>query len=101
MPETKETRVLARVVAARMGLEPWWDHRDEVLAEVYRAQGRVYGKRAPAPATECSACLEGADLVVLAPCGHRCVCGGCAGRCGGKCPLCRAPIAAHVTKVFG
>ncbi|HIE69218.1 MAG TPA: hypothetical protein EYP98_03145, partial [Planctomycetes bacterium] len=56
---------------------------------------------APAPATECSVCLERVDLVVLAPCGHRCVCGGCMARCGGKCPLCRAPIAAHVTRVFG
>jgi hypothetical protein len=95
MPETKETRVLARVVAARMGLEPWWHHREEVLKVVYRLQGKR------APATECAVCLEGVDLVILAPCGHRCVCGGCAARCGGKCPLCRRKIDAQVAQVFG
>ena len=104
MPETKEVRVLARIVGKRLGLDPWWDHRDAVLPEVYArlGLGTYKGRRsAPAPVlTECAVCLEAAALVVLVPCGHRRICGPCADRCRGTCPICRAQFRSHLARIY-
>lgn len=52
---------------------------------------------------ECCICLEPfnlSDLLVLAPCGHRCICQNCAYAVKDKeCPLCRTPVTS-VMKVF-
>ena len=57
---------------------------------------------------KCSVCLQRAKDTVLAPCGHKCVCGPCAlilqdGKTSkivrNKCPVCRAKFTTSV-KVF-
>ena len=52
---------------------------------------------------ECCICLEPfnlSDLLVLAPCGHRCICQNCVYAVKDKvCPLCRTPVTS-VMKVF-
>ena len=97
MPESKEVRVLARVVAERLGLVPWHEHRDQVLPVVYKQLGLTKRKR-----KECSICLDGADLLVLAPCGHKCVCEACSKtimRTTKKCPMCQG-VSMMIMKVF-
>ena len=41
--------------------------------------------------SECVICLEKAAVVALIPCGHRCVCEGCAPSLR-SCPMCRQPV---------
>lgn len=94
MPESKEVRVLARVVAERLGLVPWHEHRDQVLPVVYKQLGLTKRKR-----EECSICLDGADLLVLAPCGHKCVCAACRALIQ-QCPICRKTIESTVQRVY-
>jgi len=98
MPESTSVRKLAAVVAREMGKAPWHQHRNEVLPEVYRRlQMPAYvprdeprpGKRRRTELAECAVCLEYVALVVLAPCGHKRICGPCAAKCRGKCPMCR------------
>jgi len=49
----------------------------------------------------CVVCLAAASTVVLAPCGHKCVCTECAARLQGLlCPLCRAPVQSLVAAIF-
>ena len=51
---------------------------------------------AQAEQKECCICLEtvaARTLLVLVPCGHKCVCAGCSGSLVGKpCPLCRKNV---------
>ena len=51
---------------------------------------------AQAEQKECCICLEtvaARTLLVLVPCGHRCVCAGCGDRLVGKpCPICRENV---------
>jgi len=51
--------------------------------------------------TECSVCMDGVNSHVLVPCGHKCVCAGCAElvRTHGACPICRTAIV-WVCEVF-
>ena len=110
MPLPSNVRACARVVAKRRGLEPWSDHRDAVLPEVYRdlglgaytPKGNAKRKRPAAPAAppECAVCMEPSELVVLVPCGHQKVCGACAERCRDRCPVCRVPFISIVTRVY-
>ena len=44
-------------------------------------------------ATCCSICFTGSDLAVITPCGHACVCEGCAAAVT-QCPVCRAAVQA-------
>ena len=49
--------------------------------------------------SECVICFNvSSDLVALLPCGHLCVCQGCA-RCLSQCPLCCASVA-HTSRIF-
>lgn len=109
MPETKEVRAACRALAKRNGWKSWCDtpeRRDEALRAVYADMGLPYRpkkrKRAPEPAPppSCCVCLEeGAALLTLAPCGHRCVCAGCLEHITG-CPICRARIESAVTTIY-
>ncbi len=56
------------------------------------AQGVVQGP-------ECVICLDALPCVVLLPCRHMPVCGSCAARLEGKCPLCRATVADTITVI--
>lgn len=48
---------------------------------------------------ECCICLEAPSTLVLAPCGHFCVCDACGGNPSLRtCPLCRAVIANKVAR---
>lgn len=50
---------------------------------------------------ECIVCFDESKEVVLVPCGHYCLCGGCAHQVeevSGKCPLCRSDITKIVTR---
>ena len=95
MPESTAVRTLAAVVAREMDKAPWHEHRNEVLPEVYRRLNlpayvpRENRKRRRPDLAECAVCFENAPLVVLAPCGHKRICGDCAARCRGTCPMCR------------
>lgn len=107
MPLPPYVRACARAVAKRRGLEPWSDHRDAVLPEVYRElglgaytpKGNAKRKR-PAAAAECAVCMEATALVVLVPCGHQKVCAECADMCGHKCPVCRTRFSSVVARVY-
>ena len=48
----------------------------------------------PPPGGECTVCMDQANTHVLVPCGHKCVCAGCAElvRVQGACPICRTAI---------
>ena len=52
-------------------------------------------------AGECTVCLDALNTHVLVPCGHKCVCAGCAEkvRAHGHCPICRTQIV-WVCEVF-
>ena len=43
---------------------------------------------------ECAVCMDSANTHVLVPCGHKCVCAGCAEliKTQGSCPMCRAQV---------
>ena len=53
--------------------------------------------------SECCVCLDEAKSHAFVPCGHLCVCAGCAesimSSLKKECPSCRGP-AAHVVKIF-
>jgi hypothetical protein len=53
--------------------------------------------------SECCVCLDEAKSHAFVPCGHLCVCAGCAesiiSSLKKECPSCRCP-AAHVMKIF-
>ena len=56
--------------------------------------------RAAAAAKLCAVCWAAPKDTVLAPCGHKCVCGPCAANIRPQiCPICRAPIASAVRVV--
>ncbi len=61
---------------------------------------------AEVPGEECVACLEKRACAACVPCGHVCLCGGCAQRLWGTgarvvvCPMCRSSVASFV-RVFG
>ena len=106
MPETKQVRAVAAKVAQQLGKTPWYEHREEVLPTVYAQLGLgPYRKRCTASqkkrkrAPECCVCLTATELVILAPCGHRCICAACNGSVQ-RCPLCRSPIESVVRTVY-
>jgi hypothetical protein len=61
-----------------------------------RAERAGQTQSAQAEQKECCICLEtvaARTLLVLVPCGHKCVCAGCSGSLVGKpCPLCRKNV---------
>jgi hypothetical protein len=106
--ETKEVRAHARIIAERLGLVPWHEHRDGVLPHVYRQLGlgeytnKKKRKRVD-PVESCSVCYEDGTNVILAPCGHKCICAPCCAKvmaASGCCPMCRRAIQANVERVF-
>ena len=50
--------------------------------------------------SECVVCLGGEAVVAIMPCGHRCVCEGCATLQMLQCPVCRQPVQ-HMKRLFG
>lgn len=117
-----EVREKAREVGKRLDLQPWWEHREAVLAVVYRELGitpPVQGHRRGPPGSrkrrrenasgdagasnqrcaECPVCLEPRRLGVMAPCGHR-VCDACFPRCRSTCPVCRATVQMFVARTY-
>ena len=50
--------------------------------------------------SECVVCLEGEAVVAILPCGHRCVCEGCATLQMTQCPMCRQPVQ-DMKRIFG
>ena len=43
-------------------------------------------------ADACVVCLGEPKSHILVPCGHQCVCGPCAARLEGNCPVCRVRV---------
>lgn len=102
MPETKAVRTLAAKVAKELGKSPWHDHRKDVLPVVYARLGLGPYTKAPRKRKreeECCVCLMAVELLILAPCGHKCICAGCCTRVQ-KCPLCRVRIQSTVQAVY-
>jgi len=64
----------------------------QVLQDISRSQEEQDVK------SECVICLQVADLMALLPCGHLCVCSGCAHSLR-QCPLCCAAVA-HTVRIF-
>ena len=50
--------------------------------------------------SECVVCLEGEAVMAIMPCGHRCVCEGCATLNMTQCPMCRQPVQ-DMKRIFG
>ena len=42
--------------------------------------------------SECVVCLEAKAVLAVMPCGHQCVCEGCATVQMTQCPMCRQPV---------
>lgn len=103
MPQTKQVRTLAAKVAQQLGKVPWHEHRDEVLPSVYAQLGlgpyRAKPQKKRKRAEECCVCLTATELLLLAPCGHRCICAACRAPVQ-TCPLCRTPIESVIDKVY-
>jgi len=54
---------------------------------------------------ECAVCLDGPPEHACLPCGHKCLCEGCAEKFGPDkeeriCPICREPLAYRPTRIF-
>lgn len=98
MPLSKEVRVHARIVGARLGIKPWWSDRATVLAVVRRELGAPAAGR-KRKRDSCAVCLEERELGVLAPCGHR-VCAVCYPGCKRRCPHCRASVEAFARRMY-
>lgn len=47
----------------------------------------------------CVVCLDKKKVVLIYPCGHLCVCQGCANKLEGQCPVCRGKVT-DVVKVY-
>jgi hypothetical protein len=45
---------------------------------------------------QCVICIEKTSQVVIIPCGHMCLCEGCAEECTGACPICRADFTGKI-----
>ena len=85
-------------------------NRNEVLRELGLAPVRAKAKAKAKVSVvkiyeddtkECIVCFSDPHEVVLVPCGHFCLCGGCAHQIkeiSGKCPLCRGDIVQIVTR---
>ena len=53
---------------------------------------------AESASSECVICWEAVPDVVLQPCGHMCVCSGCAALlAGSSCPICRCEVQCNIT----
>ena len=66
---------------------------------MYKQLGLGEYKQKKRKREECSICLDGADLLVLVPCGHKCVCATCRARIK-QCPICRKTIESTVQRVY-
>ena len=67
-----------------------------VHAKLQEAFMEVSAKSGP----ECVVCLDGEAVVAILPCGHRCVCEGCATLQMTQCPMCRQPVQ-DMKRIFG
>ena len=99
----------ARVEAARAEVEAAGAEVEAAMADAMRRSATLIAERdaergaAPTEtASDYSPCVVCCDVEathILAPCGHRAVCTGCA-RLIKECPLCRAPVLCVVGKVY-
>ena len=99
----------ARVEAARAEVEAARAEVEAAMADAMRRSATLIAERdaergaAPTEtASDYSPCVVCCDVEathILAPCGHRAVCTGCA-RLIKECPLCRAPVLCVVGKVY-
>lgn len=65
-------------------------------------QGAEDSGRSPTPCDSCVICLSHPKTHLLTPCGHKCMCAGCAARAaprGSICPICRTTVES-VVRVF-
>ena len=90
-------------VLAELGLVPVRPAKAKAkVASAGRAKAKVSVVKVYEDDTkECIVCFSDPHEVVLVPCGHFCLCGGCAHQIkeiSGKCPLCRGDIAQIVTR---
>jgi len=98
----------ARVEAARAEVEAARAEVEAAMADAMRRSATLIAERdaergaAPTETASDSPCVVCCDVEathILAPCGHRAVCTGCA-RLIKECPLCRAPVLCVVGKVY-
>ena len=99
----------ARVEAARAEVEAAGAEVEAKMADAMRRSATLIAERdaergaAPTETASdyspCVVCWDVEATHILAPCGHRAVCTGCA-RLIKECPLCRAPVLCVVGKVY-
>ena len=99
----------ARVEAARAEVEAAGAEVEAAMADAMRRSATLIAERdaergaAPTETVSdyspCVVCCDVEATHILAPCGHRAVCTGCA-RLIKECPLCRAPVLCVVGKVY-
>ena len=99
----------ARVEAARAEVEAARAEVEAAMADAMRRSATLIAERdaergaAPTETASdyspCVVCWDVEATHILAPCGHRAVCTGCA-RLIKECPLCRAPVLCVVGKVY-
>ena len=100
-----EERVAAATARATAAALADAIRRSATLLAERNAERGAAGEQASAPAetagdSPCVVCCHAEATHILAPCGHRAVCAGCA-RLIEECPLCRARVLCVVGKVYG
>ena len=99
-----EERVAAATARATAAALADAIRRSATLLAERNAERGAAGEQASAPAetagdSPCVVCCHAEATHILAPCGHRAVCAGCA-RLIEECPLCRARVLCVVGKVY-
>ena len=99
-----EERVAAATARATAAALADAIRRSATLLAERNAERGAAGEQASAPAetagdSPCVVCCDAEATHILAPCGHRAVCAGCA-RLIEECPLCRARVLCVVGKVY-
>ena len=92
----KETEEVAMAEEAKKAEAAAKNTVCEWVVRVQQAEEEAQQKAAQAAQQECCICLESVaarSLLVLVPCGHRCVRAGCSGSLvGNPCPICRQTV---------
>ena len=91
-----DEHVIARQVASReaaVDREAALELIEPEVAALEAAESEVV--ILPNEENECAVCFDAPKIMLIVPCGHKCMCNGCATQLkngGHSCPICRGPI---------
>jgi hypothetical protein len=94
---------VAKWVKESVKMHDEWHDLSEEHEEVVKLTTYLQRKLAlseEAPPEECCVCSDARRSHAMIPCGHRCVCAGCATENFSTCPICRA-VVENVVEIYG